>query len=220
MGVLKDGIEIGKQAGANEPDDDGKQQEQHSAQQHRERPYRGILKPNDNGEHNDADDVIDDGGADDGGAHPAAQMTHFPEGLHRNGNRGSGHDGADVNRMKEAFIARGNAIIKAEQHRTQYQRNKNADAGNEQRSTAGFFQLLHIGFQAGAEHKQNDANFRHAGDEIRLPHPAQHTGPDDQTGQNFANDLRGVQITGQQAKGFGGENDDGKIAADRIGRHN
>ena len=217
--MLKDGIKVGEKTGADSPDGGGEQQKQHGAQQDGQRPDRGILEADDDGEHDDADDVIDDGGADDGGADPSPQVAHFPQGLHRNGDRGGGHDGADVDGVQELAAAGSDAVIDAEQNRPEEKRDKDADAGDEQGGAAGLFQLGQVGIQPGAEHQQDDADLRHAGEEIRLGDPAQYAGADDQPGKDLPDDLRGVQPAGQQAEGFGGKDDNGKVTADRIGRH-
>ena len=63
------------------------------------------------GEHHDADDVIYDGGTDDGGAQEAFQVAHLLQGGHRDGHAGGRHDGADEQRAVERRAAHGREAV-------------------------------------------------------------------------------------------------------------
>ena len=68
--------------------------------------YRALFIGTQNtGKHHDADDVINDSGADDGSAQKTLQVTKLLQSSHRDGHAGSGHDSADEQRTVELRAA-------------------------------------------------------------------------------------------------------------------
>ncbi len=78
------------------PTHDGGGEEQHGVHQHLAQTCAGAgAGAQHAGQHHDADDIINDGGTDDGGAEKALQVAQLLQGRHRDGHAGGGHDGAD-----------------------------------------------------------------------------------------------------------------------------
>ena len=70
--------------------------EQQGVEQHLAQTRTGAAAGAQNtGKHHDADDVINDSGADDGSAQKTLQVPKLLQGSHRDGHTGSGHNGAD-----------------------------------------------------------------------------------------------------------------------------
>ena len=79
-----------------EADDDGGREEEDGVHQHlHEAGVRAAAGTQHAGEHHDADDVINDGGADDGGTEEALELAQLLQGGHGDGDAGGRHDGAD-----------------------------------------------------------------------------------------------------------------------------
>ena len=95
------------------------------------------------GQHDDTDDVINDGGADDRGAEEAFQLPQFLQGGHRDGNAGGGHDRTDEECAVEFRAADlPQAEERAVQQRAANQRNKDADTGDQRGDGACAEQLF------------------------------------------------------------------------------
>ena len=80
--------------------------EQQGVEQHLAQTRTGAAASAQNtGKHHDADDIINDSGADDGSAQKTLQVPKLLQGSHRDGHAGSGHDGADEQRPVELRAA-------------------------------------------------------------------------------------------------------------------
>ena len=169
------------------------------------------------GEDYDADDIINDGGTDDGGAEKALQVAQLLQGCHRNGHAGGRHDGADEQcAVKLRAAHRRKAVECAIQQRTAYQRHKDADAGDQRRNGACAHQLLQVRAKTGGEHQQHHTDFRKNRDSVAGLHQVQQARSDDQAGNDFAHDLRGLAFAGDQRKELCAQNDDRQVTEHGI----
>ena len=85
---------------------DGGGEEQHGVQQHLAQPCTGAGACSQHtGQHHDADDIIDNGGTDDGGAKEALQVAQLLQGSHGDGHAGGGHNGTDEEGAVELLAA-------------------------------------------------------------------------------------------------------------------
>ena len=185
-------------------DNDRHHKEQHRVDQHLAdagTAFFAAAGPQNAGKHHNADNVINHGCADDGGAQEAFQLAKLLQGCHRDGNAGCRHNGAD----EQCFIKFRTAdstqtIERTIQQRTAHQGNKNTHAGNQSCNGAGFHQLLQVGAKAGGEHQQNNADFRKDRDGIAELNNPQQRGANQQTGDDLAHHLGCLEFAGNQAK--------------------
>ena len=132
-----------------------------------------VLEADDEGQHDDADNIVDYGGAGYEGPDVAFKTPQLLQSLNGDAHGGGCHNGSDEYRREELFAAEGaEAVESAVQHRTARQRDEHAYAGHQQGLGAGLQQVAHIGLDAGAEHQQDDTDLRHHGQKIRLLHNA------------------------------------------------
>ena len=105
---------------------------------------------------NDAENIVDDGGAEDRCADASFELAHFLERLDSDRNRGSCQNNADEDCLEHclriAFSAKPEQIESGAAH----ERQNNTGECNDERGETCFLQLSQIGFQTGGEH-QHDA---------------------------------------------------------------
>ena len=199
-------------------DADGDEEEQHGLDEHA--ADAGTLTragAQHAGQHDDADDVINDCRADDGRTKEAFQMAQLLQRRHRDGDTRRRHDGADEQCAVELRAAhRRKAVECAIQQRTAYQRHKDADAGDQRRNGACAHQLLQVRAKAGGEHQQHHTDFRKNRDGVAGLHQVQQARSDDQAGNDFAHDLRGLAFAGDQRKELCAQNDDRQVTEHGI----
>ena len=197
-----------------EADDHGHHEEEDGVQQHLAQPRAGAgACPQHTGEDHDADDIVDDRRADDGGAEEAFQVPQLLQRGHRDGHAGGRHDGADEEGLIELRAAHGpKAVERAVQQRAARQRHRHADAGDEGGDGACLEQLLQVGAKAGGEHQQHHADLGKDLNGIAGVHQPQKTGADEQARDDLAHHLRRAQLAGYQPEKLGAEHDDGKVA--------
>ncbi len=203
-----------------EADDDGGREEEDGVHQHlHEAGVRAAAGTQHAGEHHDADDVINDGGADDGGTEEALELAQLLQGGHGDGDAGGRHDGADEEGTVELGAAhRRKAVEEAVEQGAARQRHRHAHAGDEGGDGASPHQLLQVGAEAGVEHQQHDADLGEDGDGVAGLDEIQQTGPDDEARDDLAHHLRCPAFAGQQRKELGADEDDGEIPEDGIHR--
>ena len=149
-------------------------EEQHRGEDHASGVGLGILEADDESQHDDADDIVDDGGAEDGGAHLALELPHLLQGLHRDADAGGRHDDAHEDGFVEFLRAPGGYAVEAHvKERSAKQRDEYAGAGDQEGHRSGLHQLLQVRLQPRGEHQEHYADLRHAGQEIRLLHQPQ-----------------------------------------------
>jgi len=112
---------------------DGNEEEQHRVDEHRAKACTSAgTGTDDTGQHDDTDDVINDGGAYDRGAEEAFQLPQLLQGGHRDGNASGGHDRTDEEcavKFRAADLPQAKEC--AVQQRAANQRNKDADTGDQ-----------------------------------------------------------------------------------------
>ena len=185
-------------------DTDRNQEEQHRVDEHSAQACTGTgAGANDAGQHDDTDDVIDNGSTDDRGTKEAFQLPQLLQGGHRDGNAGGGHDRADEECAVELWAA---DLPQAKegtiQQRAAYQRYKHADASDQRSDGACTQQLFQVGAKAGGEHQQHNANLGKDRDRVADLHEVQQAGTDEQTGENLTDDLGRLTFTGDQTAKF------------------
>ena len=169
------------------------------------------------GQHNDADDIINDRRADNGRAEEAFQVAQLLQRGHRDRYAGGRHDRADEQRAVKLRAAHGRKAIEcAVEQRAAHQRHKNADTGDEGRNRACAQQLLQVCAKAGRKHQQHNADLRKGRDCITGLHQIQKAGSDKQTGKDLAHDLRGLAFTGDQRKELCAQDNDRQISKNGI----
>ena len=189
-----------------------KDKEKQSIDNDHERLHIRTLKADNKGQNDDADHVVDDGGAQNGGTDPALQPAHFTKRLHSNADGGGRHNDADKHRFKEIIRSHGRKAVHARIQKIAAQkRNQNARAGNKEGRDARFFQILQIRLQAGDKHQHNDADFRHLIEKLTLVYNSQYRGADQQTGNNLADDLRHMDPASQNTQRLRCDNNNRKI---------
>ena len=143
-----------------EADDDGCDEEEDGVHQHiDEAGVCAAAGTQHAGEHHDADDIINDGCADDGGAEEALELAQLLQGGHGDGDAGGCHDGADEERpIKLRAAQRRKAVEQAVEQGAASQRHGHAYAGDEGGDGAGPHQFLKVGAEAGGEHQQHDTD--------------------------------------------------------------
>lgn len=177
-----------------------------------QRPDGRVLKADDEGEQQDAEHVVDDRGTENGGAHLALELAHFPESFHRDAHRGGGDDGADEHRLEEGVRADGAEAVQAGvEQKSPGERDHDAHRRDEQGDRPGPLHFLEIGFQPRDEHEHDDAELRHLREEIARIDQVQDVRADQQAGDNFTDNLGDMDFAHQQSKGFGGDDDHGQI---------
>ena len=195
-------------------------EEQHRGDDHAARIGFRVLEADDKSQHNDADDIIDDGGAEDRGANLPLQLPHLLQGLHRNADAGSRHDDAGEHCFIESIRSPGGHAVKAhiEQGAAQ-QRDEHAGTGDQKRHGPCLHQILQVRLQPRGEHQQHHADFRHHVQEIRLLHQAQHAWAYQKPGDDFAHYLRRFAFPGQYPEKLRCYDDDCQILKNCICFH-
>ena len=203
-----------------EADDDGGREEEDGVHQHlHEAGVCAAAGTQHTGEHHDADDIINDGCADDGGAEEALELAQLLQGGHGDGDAGGRHDGADEERpIKLRAAQRREAVEQAVEQGAARQRHRHAYAGDEGGDGACPHQLLQVGAEAGGEHQQHDAYLSKNGDGVAGLHEIQQTGTDDKTCDDLAHHLRRPAFAGEQREELGADEDEGEIPKDGIHR--
>ena len=91
---------------------------------------RGIPEADDEGQDDDADDVVNDGGTHNGGADFSTELSQFPEGRNRDADRGGSQYHADEDGPEELIAANGREAVEAGiEEIPADQRDKNAAGG-------------------------------------------------------------------------------------------
>ena len=203
-----------------EADDDGCDEEEDGVQQHiDEAGVCAAAGTQHTGEHHDADDIINDGCADDGGAEEALELAQLLQGGDGDGDAGGRHDGADEERpIKLRAAQRRKAVEQAVEQGAACQRHGHAHAGDEGSDGTGPHQLLKVGAEAGGEHQQHDAYLSKNGDGVAGLDEVQQTGTDDKTCDDLAHHLRRPAFAGEQREELGADEDEGEIPKDGIHR--
>ena len=197
---------------------DGHEEEEHRVDQHLPQPGAGAgACAQHAGQHHDADHIVNDRCADDGGAKEALQVAKFLQRRHRDGNAGRRHDGADEQCFIKRCAADGRkAIERTVQQRAAQQRHRHAHAGDQGRNGTSFDELFQVGAKAGGEHQQHHADLCKDRDGVAGMDQIQQAGADQQTRDDLADHLRGFAFARHQAEKFRAEHDDRQIAEYRI----
>ena len=155
------------------------------------------------GQHNDADDIINDRRADNGRAEEAFQVAQLLQRGHRDRYAGGRHDRADEQRAVKLRAAHGRkAVERTVEQCAAHQRHQNADTGDEGCDGACAQQLLQVGAKAGREHKQYHADLSKGGNGIVGLHQIQKAGANQQAGDDLADYLRCPALAGYKTKEF------------------
>ena len=189
-------------------DDRNEYEERYNAGQNEQRAYRRIGQRAQNGQDDDAQNIVDNGRAQYRCADPAFQLAHLAQRLDRDRNRGCGQNDTDERRLDHVhLIARVVVERKIASHAAE-KRYDDADHCNDERGEAGLFQLLQIGIHARIEHQNDNAELSCLDQEVSLAHPVEHTRADQNTGDQCADDLRHVNSFARQTENFRRQQDD------------
>ena len=111
------------------------------------------LEADDEGQDNDTDHVVNNGGADDGGAYLTLDLTQFLQRGDGDADAGRRHNRTDEDRLIEILTAPGCHAVEAHiQKCSQDERNKYTRTGDHKRHRACFDQFLQVGLQSYRKH--------------------------------------------------------------------
>ena len=158
-----------------------------------QRPDGRVLKADDEGEQQDAEHVVDDRGTENGGAHLALELAHFPESFHRNAHRGGGDDGADEHRLEEGVRAdRAEAVQAGVEQKSPRREGPTTPIAATNRATGPvrFISLRSVSSPA-TNMSMMTPELRHLREEIARIDQVQDVRADQQAGDNFTDNLGG-----------------------------
>src|SRR5690606_37082485 len=139
-------------------------------------------KADDDRQGDDAQDVVQHGGTQDGDPFLGLKPSQFPQGLHRNADAGGHQHRSDKD---------GGGVVVAEQQSDPEAGEQGKDHPSDGRkggTVCGAFEFVYIGFQAGEEHQQNDADFGQLAEHVALLDPSQEGGAEDHPHEQLAED--------------------------------
>ena len=144
-------------------------------------------------------------------------MAQLLQRCHRDGHAGCGHNRADKQCAEEFRAADCRKAVEcAVEQRAAHQRYKHTDAGNQRGNRPGPHQFFQVGAKSCGKHQQHNTDFSKNGDRVVDLHQIEQTGPNQQTGENFTDHLRGLALAGNQAKKLGAQNNNCQITEDGI----
>ena len=190
-------------------------------------PYAAAaVETGDEAQRNDADDVIDDGGTQHGGAYPGVEPSQLPQSLHGDAHAGGGQNTADEQGIEQLFVAISGAEPVHEQHRphkAQPDGHQHPHQCDERRRQPAALQLLQVGLQPAGEQDHDDPDlgkgvqhihFLRGG--VRQPvkaaaQPRKQRRPHQQSGDHHAHHLGQPAAPCQHAQRLGRHQNDGEI---------
>ena len=171
----------------------------------------GLLsaQADDNGEGDDAQDIVNDGCTQDGVSGTGIQCAQLFQRLNGDADRSCSQHNADEDVLPEQLchlriLFR---VVEVCQEKAAYQRNDNAQQSDNEGGKACLFQFLDVGLQTGAEHEDDNAQFRQADDQVISLYHVQHHRAENDTGSQCAHDLWQADPLGQQSQQFRGQQD-------------
>ncbi len=163
-----------------------------------------------NSQSDNAQNVIDYGSTQNGIAGTGVQGTQFLQSFYGDADGSCSQDNADENVLPEQgshfrILFR---IVEVGEEKSAYQRNNDAQQGNDKGGKSCLFQFLNVGFQSGTEHEDDNAQFCQTDDQV-IPfyNVQQHRAENDASCQ-CTNDLRQADPLGQQPQQLGGQQND------------
>lgn len=127
----------------NQPYHDSHDKEENRVQYNLSRIGVGTLEADNEGQHNNADNIVDYGGAENGSTYPSLELSHLFKRLHRNADAGGSHNHADKHRLIKLFRPERSRAVKAHvQQGTAHQGDENSRTGNEKGNGSCLHQLL------------------------------------------------------------------------------
>ena len=179
-----------------------------------------IFKSDDKSKYNNTNDIIDNSGTHDCCADFTFQFSQFFQRLHSNTYTGSRHNDTNKYSFIEFLRAPGCHSVKSHvQQCSSYQRNKYTKACDQKCHKSRLHEIPQIRLQSGGEHQQDNTDFCHLDQKIRLLHQAQYTGSDQQTGNDLTYHLWCLTFSRNDTKHLGKYNNDCQISENTIRFH-
>ena len=197
----------------------GKHKKQRDADNHHEGIVSAGAQAAEDGQHDDTQNVINEGGTEQRGTRPGLQLTHLVEGLHRNGYGGGGKHRAHKGRLQ--YIIKGELIHKKEEIESSAQQQRHCHTGNrnDQRLDAGALYLLQVGINTGGKHEHDNADLRRLYQEVRALKHAEAAGAQNNTRQQGAHNLGHMNFFCGQSKHLCRQENQGQQQQISIGFH-
>ena len=165
----------------------------------------GARHTGDNGKGHDAQHVVDDGGAQNGVARTGGQLPNLLQSLYRDADGGGGQDHADKDVLQEGVSS---GIEEAGQREAACQRDQNTDEGDDESGCACLLQFAQVSLQTGVKHENNNTQFRQLVHQCGFLKHAQHSGAQQQSGQQRADNLGQCKTFGYNSQDLGAQQDD------------
>ena len=186
-----------------ESGDDGYREEQHCLEDDHPDIGVGVLCAEYESQDDNADDIVDDGGAHDGRSDSSVELAEFLEGSDCDADRGCGHDGTDEKGFVELLAPDGVKSVEAhEKDSSEDYGDENAGTRDGGRLKSRLLELFHVSCKARLEHEHDDADLGHLGNEVSLADKAKDRRSDQYAGEDLTDDFRSVKLAGKNAQGF------------------
>ena len=154
----------------NQSKTDGKDKEARRLQKSRA-DASAAVKTRDDAQNDNADHVVDDGGAEHRRSRMGIELAQLTQGLDRDADARRGKNTADKQRIQQKRMVVCDGKSAHEEERTERaQRNgkRNADTGDGGRRKSALFQLRKIGLKSAREQNKDNADLRKAVQNVKL----------------------------------------------------
>lgn len=187
----------------------GEEEEARDLHQHQRGAALAGAEAGEEGQHHDAQNIVDEGGTEQGRAGLAFQLAHLVEGLHGDAHGGGGEDGAHKGGLQH--VVGGELVLKEEKvyRAAQHHGDNNAHHGDAAGLKTGLLHLVQVRIDAGQEHDHDDTDLGGLHQKIRALQHAEAAGPQNNASQQCAHHLGHVDLLRDQTQKLCGQQNDG-----------